>query len=64
MCYFPVACFVSAWQGNKTGVVLCSCDDQFLVSSKFLFISIFFDGRPSNRGRGVDDFMFVCTSNV
>ena len=41
MCYFPVAYFVSACQGNKTDVVLCSYDDHFLVSSKFLFIWIF-----------------------
>lgn len=64
MCYFPVAYFVSACQGNITDVVLCSYDDHFLVSSKFLFIWIFFDWRPSNRGRGVDGFMFVCIFNV
>lgn len=64
MCYFPVAYFVSACQGNITDVVLCSYDDHFLVSSKFLFIWIFFDWRPSNRDRGVDGFMFVCIFNV
>lgn len=64
MCYFPVAYFVSACQGNITDVVLCSYDDHFLVSSKFLFIWIFFYWRPSNRGRGVDGFMFVCIFNV
>ena len=46
MCYFRVAYFVSACQGNKTDVVLCSYDDHFLVSSKFLFIWIFFIGGP------------------
>lgn len=64
MCYFPVAYFVSACQGNITDVILCSYDDHFLVSSKFLFIWIFFDWRPSNRGWGVDGFMFVCIFNV
>lgn len=32
---------VSAWQGNKTDVVICSYDDHFLVSFSFFF---FFGG--------------------